>query len=395
MKTAILGGGASGLACAITLKTLCPDMDVTVYEKLPEAGKKLLATGNGRCNLTNAETDVSFYNGSSSILHTVLDGFDTQKCLRFFDTLGLLTAEEDGRIYPLSRNAASVRNVLLQELDRLEVPVVTDFAVRSVEKDGHEFVINGTVRADFAVMALGGKAASMHGTDGDGYRILKQLGVRYSPISPALVQLTTDGPTAGELKGVRVHGVISLFRESGALVAQETGEILFTDYGLSGIAAMQLSGDSAVLAKTEHPYVTLDLCPQLSADELKLYLEDRADRCNNQPRTALLTGLLNDRVAEAVIKEAGTAPAALADTIKAFRFPVTGTKGFKDAQVTRGGVPGDELNEHSLESRRIPGLFFTGELLDADGLCGGYNLHFAWGSGIYAAKEIAQHASNP
>jgi len=336
MKTAILGGGASGLSCAIELKRRCPDADVIVYEKLDAPAKKLLATGNGRCNLSNREVDVSCYNGDSSLLYTVLEPFGTKECLRFFDSLGLITTEEDGRLYPQSMSAASVRDVLLQEVDRLGIPVITGFQVESIEPQEHGYRINGTESADFVVLALGGKAAAMHGTDGDGYRILKTLGVRYAPISPALVQLVTENPDAEALKGTRVRGTISLHREDGVLLAQEDGEIQFTAYGLSGIAAMQLSGDAAVLTKTEHPFVTLDLCPGMTQGDLELYLEDRRKACAGRPASQLLTGLVQKNVSAAVLRTAdvdANADAAtvrdivlarIARTLKGWRFPVDG-----------------------------------------------------------------------
>ena len=402
----ILGGGASGIACAIAIKQLKPDSNVTVYEKLAEPGHKILAAGNGRCNLSNTNMDISFYNGDSSILYHVLSPFGTEQCTRFFESIGLVTTEEDGRIYPLSMNAASVRTVLLNEADRLGVKFKTNFKVSSLESSSGHFVINGSENADIVIFALGGKAAAVHGTDGDGYRILRDLGIRYAPISPALVQLTTESRKAAGLKGVRFRGDISLYTQSGELVGRENGEILFTDYGLSGIAAMQLSGDASVLSKTEHPTASLDLCTAMTQAELRLYLADRREALSMRPATELLPGILNEKIAAAVMKDAGISSDLLAgmledeeldklaDCIKHFDFTITGTKGFKDAQVTRGGVSAEELKDGSLQSIKIPGLFFCGEILNADGVCGGYNLHFAWGSGIQAAKEAVQYASH-
>lgn len=408
MRTVIIGGGASGLAAAITLKRACPEMDVVVLEKLDEPGRKLLATGNGRCNLSNTDIDISRYQGDSALLYPVLDAFGTEDCLDFFHSLGLLTTEEDGRIYPLSMNAATVRNVLLEEVSRLGVEVLTGFAAGSVEpgfrvteKDGDR-----SVSADYVLMALGGKADAAHGTDGDGYPILKQLGIRYAPISPALTALLLREDTR-PLKGIRFRGTASLRSSSGDLLAAESGELQFTDNGLSGIPAFQLSGDAAVLTKAGPISMTVDFCPNLPDVAVLSYLRDRASSCApDEPALRLLTGVVREPVARLLLRTGGIEAdtpvdrlgvqelANLAGLIKEYPFTVTGTKSFKDAQVTRGGVPAGELVDGALESRSVPGLWFSGELLNADGACGGYNLHFAWGSGILAAKEIAQRASH-
>lgn len=407
MKTVIVGGGASGLVAAITLKRNMPSMEVVVLEKLEEPAKKLLATGNGRCNLSNAEIDVSCYHGDSSTIYQVLNTFGTGDCLDFFHSLGLLTLEEEGRLYPFTMNAATVRDVLLQEADRLGVVFQTGFRVRSIEPG---FTLFGQdpasmpVSADYLLLALGGKAAAVHGTDGDGYPILKQLGIRYAPISPALTALLLDD-SVRPLKGLRVRGSASLY-DGEQLVAKETGELQFTENGLSGIPALQLSGDAAVLVKQGAPSLSLDFCPMLPDLAVLDYLRDRADVCRDGMVGELLTGLLQDRLAGFLLPRVGLSGdrtitslgiqdlANLAELLKACPFPVTGTRSFKDAQVTRGGVPAEELRDGSLESRNVPGLWFAGELLNVDGACGGYNLHFAWGSGILAAKEIAQRAEN-
>ena len=408
MKTVIIGGGASGLAAAVTLKRECPAMDVIVLEKLDVPGRKLLATGNGRCNLTNTDIAVGYYHGDSSLIYRVLNRFDLTDCLDFFHSLGLLTREEEGRVYPLSMNAATVRNVLLEEAQRLGVVFETGFAVGDlvpgftvIEKDGGR-----SVTADCVLLALGGKADAAHGTDGDGYPLLKNLGIRYAPISPSLTALLTD-PKVAPLKGLRFHGSASLEDARGNLVGKDDGELQFTENGLTGIPAFQLSGDAAVLAKNETPRVLLDFCPNLPDVAVLEYLRDRRSRSGpEEPVLCLFTGLLQEKLSRFLLEDAGLSPetpanrlgmqelADLAGLLKAWPLDVLGTKSFKDAQVTRGGVPAEELNEDSLESRRVPGLWFAGELLNVDGACGGYNLHFAWGSGILAAKEIAQRATH-
>ena len=388
MRTLIIGAGASGLAAAVTLKRSCPQMDVVLVEKLAEPGRKILATGNGRCNLSNTDLSVSCYHGDSSLIYSVLNRFGTEDCLDFFHSLGLLTLEEEGRLYPLSMNAATVRNVLLEEVERLGILVESDFAVGSIAP------------------SLGGKADAAHGTDGDGYPMLKRLGIRYAPISPALTALKTDDRIR-PLKGLRFRGSATLLDEKEQLIGKEEGELQFTDSGLSGIPAFQLSGDAAVLTKTQRLTALLDFCPNLPDLAVLDYLQDRMMQGTpDEPVLHLLTGLLQEKLARFLLGEFGMDAdtpvhrlsiqdlASLAEVIKGYRLTVTGTKSFKDAQVTRGGVPADELVEGSFESRTVQNLWFAGELLNVDGACGGYNLHFAWGSGILAAKEIAQRAQN-
>ena len=408
MRTLIIGAGASGLAAAITLKRSCPRMDVVLVEKLAEPGRKILATGNGRCNLSNTDISVSCYHGDSSLIYTVLNRFQTEDCLDFFHSLGLLTLEEEGRLYPLSMNAATVRNVLLEEVERLGINVESDFAVGSIapgftvtDKSGER-----TLHGDFVLLSLGGKADAAHGTDGDGYPLLKQLGIRYAPISPALTALKTDGRIR-PLKGLRVRGSATLLDGNEQLIGKEEGELQFTDNGLSGIPAFQLSGDAAVLTKTQRLTALLDFCPNLPDLAVLDYLQDRMMHGSpDEPVLHLLTGLLQEKLARFLLGELGMDAdtpvhrlgtqglASLAEGIKGYRLTVTGTKSFKDAQVTRGGVPADELVEGTFESSKVQNLWFAGELLNVDGACGGYNLHFAWGSGILAAKEIAQRAEN-
>lgn len=402
---AILGGGASGLAGAISLGRELEgsgiDHRIVVYEKLSTPAKKILVTGNGRCNLSNKDVDISRYNGDSALLSHVLGQFTTEDCIDFFHSLGLLIREEDGRLYPYSLHASSVRDVLLAECQRLSVVIKTESPLQTLECKGGHFIINGIDSADYVLFALGGKAAAAQGTDGDGYRILKSLGIRYAPISPALVQLKTGHPedlqVVKRLKGTRARVRISLHAEDGKLAGTEDGEILFTDYGISGIATMQLSSDANTM---KHPYLTIDFCPELRDVDVLQYLRDCTQIRPDRPAEDLLLGLLHRKIAREVLKRAKVSPdktnlktqdlVSVAEQVKAFRLDITGNRGFKEAQVTRGGVPAKELREHSLESRKVPGLFFSGEILNADGICGGYNLHFAWGSGILAGKEMAE-----
>lgn len=404
-KIAILGGGAAGLAAAITVARECPGASVFLYEKNPTLGKKLLATGNGRCNLGNGDLRPSCYHGDTTLVNHVLDRFTTEDSLAFFGSLGLSTLVEEGRIYPQTLAAASVQQVLVQEVERLGIHVISSFELSSLEPTETGFQINQTISADAVILALGGKAGAKYGTDGDVYRLLKSLNIRYQPIAPALVPLTVKEDLS-PLHGVRVRGSIQLETLQGTLLGKESGELQFTSECLSGIAVMQLSGMAAVLTKKEPLRAKLDLCPSLAENTLLSYLKERKTVCGKEPAEHLLVGILNQKMAATLLRISGigkdataleltdTHLAQLADAIKHFPLTVTGTKSYKDAQVTHGGVGADQLKEGSLESKDIPGLFFAGELLNVDGICGGYNLHFAWGTGILAAKEVVKFAAD-
>lgn len=401
----IIGGGASALACAIQLKRIKSDADVLVIEKLPVAAKKILATGNGRCNLSNTDISLDNYYGDKDIASLVISNFGTDECLDFFKSIGLITSSEEGRIYPLSRNASSVRELLISECENLGVKIITGSQVKSVyrEESGTEkddvkrfkgfkvLTDNETYTAHVCIMATGGKAAAMHGTDGDGYRMLKALGIRYEQIYPALVKIKTDkdNDITHLLHGVRVLGKV--YADG---LGCEVGEIQFTNGGVSGIAVMQFSGRIAKLtANGEQPLLHFDLCPDLSRDEICALLTSRSAENPSMSRDKLLMGIMNEKLAKAISKISSSDEDA-AEKIKNFTLTATGTDGYKDAQVTHGGVVSASLIPGTLQAKNVPGLFICGELLNVDGMCGGYNLHFAWGSGILAAKEAAEFDSN-
>lgn len=392
MKVAIIGGGASGLAAAITIKREKPEIDVTILEKLDTVGKKILATGNGRCNLSNFVIQEECYNGDHDIIHTVLDDFDAVGALEFFNSLGLKIRDEDGRLYPYSMNASNVVALLKREVTNLGVKIKTNCKVESLDSN---FIINGKTKYDAVILALGGKAAPQHGTDGDGYKLLKNLGIKYQPITPALVQVKV-AEDVKDLKGVRFKGVLFLRDEDDddeKPIKFQEGELLFTDYGISGIPAMQLSGDIAEMtARGEKPHLNICFTPDLGLSDINEYLENQVDSGKVGPE--ILYGILNEKLSKYIFDKNNGDLNHIALDAMSLEFTATGTNGYKDAQVTRGGVGQDELEEWSLMTKKVPNLFITGELLNVDGTCGGFNLHFAWGSGIKAGKEVADLAKN-
>lgn len=404
----VIGGGASGLAAAIeaarAFRQAGVPGQVTVLERLPRVGKKLLATGNGRCNLTNRFASPPDYFEAADFVRPALKRFSVDDTLSFFASMGLLCEEEEeGRIYPMSRQAASVLDVLRFEAERLGVVFHCDSRVESVQKtrDKPRFVINGSICADAVILACGGKASPQHGSDGSGYALLRALQIPVAEVFPSLVQITADPKRVKSLKGMRVHAVISLYEEKKQLASQR-GEIQFTEFGLSGIAAMQLSRFVS-REKQRQMEASLDLLPAFSSGEVADYLAARVQQNPALAAEHLLTGILPKRVGQVLLKQAGVEPlsrpigslrgaeiAAISDLLKDWRFSVTGTRGFSAAQVTMGGAQRSAFDPESMEALSTPGFYAAGEVLDVDAGCGGFNLQWAWSSGRLAGESAAE-----
>lgn len=404
----VIGGGASGLAAAIeaarAFRQAGVPGQVTVLERLPRVGKKLLATGNGRCNLTNRFASPPDYFEAADFVRPALKRFSVDDTLSFFASMGLLCEEEEeGRIYPMSRQAASVLDVLRFEAERLGVVFHCDSRVESVQKtrDKPRFVINGSICADAVILACGGKASPQHGSDGSGYALLRALQIPVAEVFPSLVQITADPKRVKSLKGMRVHAVISLY-EGKKRISSQHGEVQFTEFGLSGIAAMQLSRFVS-REKQRQMEASLDLLPAFSSGEAADYLAARVQQNPALAAEHLLTGILPKRVGQVLLKQAGVEPlsrpigslrgaeiAAISDLLKDWRFSVTGTRGFSAAQVTMGGAQRSAFDPESMEALSTPGFYAAGEVLDVDAGCGGFNLQWAWSSGRLAGESAAE-----
>lgn len=361
MTTIIIGAGAGGLACAIRLKQNNPDYKVTLLERMPIAGKKILATGNGRCNLSNINAEHC---------DIVID---------FFKSIGLVTrADEEGRIYPYSNQASTVVELLLSECNRLGVEIITGCTVIKISKNLSVVTDKGIFRANNVVVAAGGKAQKNLGSDGSGYELLKSLGHSITPLSPALVQLTSSSKYPRKLKGHRVKCNMSILLD-GETVKSEYGEVLFADYGLSGIVTMNLSDivSKNFLAKQpEKCHAALDLIPDMNENKVLEHLKKFSN----------LKGILGSELSAIIEKQADGDMAKMAALTKSWRLIITGTKGFDFAQITNGGAKLDEFDE--FQSKKIKGLYACGEVLDKQFMCGGYNLNFAWYSAITVADKI-------
>ena len=387
-RVIVVGGGAAGLSAAIAAAET--GHAVTVLERMPRVGKKLLLTGNGRCNLGHDGFDFSHYHGSVKQAERILADFDTREYFRRF---GLYTrTDSEGRIYPMSGTAASVLDALRFSAEQRGVQTICEKQVTGLApKHGAWTVFCGEQRftADRVILAAGGAAAPGCGTDGSLYPVLRKMGYQIVPPVPALCPVPTDPARVRALKGLRVRAAVSAVCV-GRILKQETGEVQFTENALSGICIFNLSRFAAEYGSRME--IALDLLPEIPAEETAPLLNGLLSQRGDLPAGDLLTGLLPKRIAETCIKQSGgscgdPASALSAETqgkltalLRDWRFPVTGTAKFAQAQVTAGGVAGACVTD-VLESRLHKGLYFCGELLDIDGDCGGYNLTWCWASG--------------
>ena len=407
MKTVtVLGGGCSGMIAAI--RAARGGARVLLLERKDRIGKKLLATGNGRCNLSNTDLALSrFHGGDRAFVAAVLSVFPAASAIDFFEELGIsCQVGEGGRIYPRSGQASAVLDVLRWELERLQVDVRTGYEVSEVARRGPGFVLalaaGGQLPAARLVLACGGMAGPQFGSDGSGLRLAAAMGQRIVEPLAALVPLRLRADFLRRLKGVSFEARGEV-RCGGEVLRSEEGEFLFTDSGISGPPVLQLSRCASVALKQgREPRIALDLFPATMLEELDSALEIRFRRQGGKTLSDGLVGLLNKRLIPVVLTAAGidyhaiscaemtgAARNALARLLKCWSLEISGTMPWPEAQVTAGGVDLHDVNPETLESRLVPGLFFCGEILDVDGDCGGFNLQWAWSSGWLAGLSAA------
>lgn len=395
----IIGAGASGMMCAIAAKQNNHSLRIALIEKNDRVGKKLLATGNGRCNLTNCHITPEHYFGSfQRQAGNIFAKYDSSFLLRYFSSLGLLaSSDHEGRVYPLSRQASSVLDVMRFSCERLGVEFFCGETVCSVRKQ-REFIIkskSGEWISDKLVIACGSKAAPKLGGSASGADILKNFGHTIVPFSPALCPLRVNSDVLKSLKGLRANGRVSLLHRDRA-VRSERGEIQFADTALSGICVFNLS-----LYARQGDRVTVDLFDDISESELfKLLIKNRS-LFSSLTIDNIFMGILQKRLAQAVLKILGFRDFSqicgavsknelkqIAEKVKKISFEITDTTGFEQAQCARGGVLGEEIDETSMQSKKMRKLYICGETIDLCGECGGYNLHFAFVSGIIAGEHL-------
>lgn len=397
MEVAIIGGGAAGMMAALTAAEWT-DSSVVLLERQSRLGRKLLATGNGRCNLSNLHCAPQHYHGRSpDFVCPALDAFGPEDTLAYFRRLGLLCrAEDSGRVYPLSDQANSVLDTLRLALEGFGVTVRTDCQVSAIAPQSSGFLLTtsaGTLFADKVIVTAGGAASPKLGGTRDGYQLLRSLGHRCTKLYPSLVQLRTDTTYTRALKGVRAEAAVTL-KNGQAVVTQQRGEVQFTDYGVSGPVIFELS--RAAVTEEGPLTLSLDLVESLSQSELVELLAEKQQLLPGLTLENLLTGVLHNRLGRTVLRYSGRKLtqsvselsrrdlAHIARSCKAFQLEVTGNQGLEHAQVTAGGLRTDQFYPETLESRCCPGLYAAGEVLDVDGDCGGFNLQWAWSSGRLA-----------
>ena len=434
---AVIGGGASGMMAAITAAE--EGARVILIEHKDRVGKKILSTGNGRCNFTNIHQEPLCYHSENPLFPWgIVEQFGARDAISFFLKLGVYSKNRNGYLYPNSDQASAVLDALRMETGRLGIEVRTGADCREIRpvKKGFELSLLVTepedgdaeqksaskkqkgkkkpasvqeravheeiIRADRVILSTGSKAAPVTGSDGSGYDLAKKLGHRIVPVLPALVQLRCEGSFFKSIAGVRVNGGVSVWSR-GECIARDTGEIQLTEYGISGIPVFQVSRYAArLLHEKKKAEAVLDFMTDFTEEQTGAFLSARAKTRPDKPAEMFLIGLFHKKLSDLWVrmseiprrKRAGDLSEneikRLVDLIKNFRVRITETNSFEQAQVCCGGVDTAEVNPETLESLYVPGLYFAGELLDVDGMCGGYNLQWAWSSGYVSGRCAAE-----
>ena len=397
---AVIGGGASGMMCAIRAAERHRDQKIVILEKSDRVGKKLLVTGNGRCNLTHIGAGAESYHGDGSqqLINILFKKYSADSVLRFFRMLGLLThTDSEGRVYPLSNQANSVLDVLRRRMAQLHIDELCNADIQSIQKaaDGYEIVTTDTrLIAKKLVIASGGKA-DYAGRESGSRELMRSLGLNMSKLSPSLSPVSVKSDLLRSLKGVRALAQVSLIK-NGKAVKAERGEVQFAENALSGICVFNLSREANVGGCE----ISLDLLPDFTEEQINKEIIKRISDNPIAPASEIFTGMFHKNLGLALLKASGIKPSTICKEIsdkeiKAlcrhvcdWRFPCTENRDFKKAQVTAGGVRLSEIDPYTFESKRHKGLYIIGEALDVDGDCGGYNLQFAFASGMCAGDRL-------
>lgn len=396
----VIGGGVSGMSAAITAAKA--GADVTILEQKERVGKKILSTGNGRCNFTNLYQEKECYRSDNAEFPwAVIQKFDETKVISFFEQLGIYAKNRNGYLYPNSDQATAVLDAFCMECRHQKIHIHTETKCLEIQPNSKGFRVktsNGIQRADAVILAAGSKAAPVTGSDGSGYELAKKLGHHLVPVLPALVQLRCAESFYKQVAGVRIQAKVSLYGDGNCL-AEDTGEVQLTNYGISGIPVFQVSRFAArALYEKKSVYAVLNFMPEQSSEELLDILRKRAQIRPEKTMAEFFVGLFHKKMAELWIKLSGISFQKkvgtlseqefqkLVSLIQNFRTEIKETNSFEQAQICCGGIDTREVNPDTLESKYIPKLFFAGEILDVDGICGGYNITFAVASGVIAGK---------
>lgn len=402
----IVGGGAAGMVAAISARR--QGAMVTVLERNPRVGKKLLATGNGRCNFTNINADMNCYSGNDpKFVYSALSAFTVEDTLRFFEKLGIQHKVEDlGKVFPMSGQASSMLDVLLYEMEQSGIQIICSAYVTDLEKKNKRFYIrteSGRIyEGDRVILAAGGKAMPSSGSDGNGLELAAKLGHRITDVFPALVQLMLDGKYFKRIDGVKFVGTAEVLYNKKTL-ARDRGDILFTNYGVSGPPILQISRKAGeLLNQQKQPLLKVVIMDEMGREELREIIKKRIQAGPAKPVDFSFVGLINKRLIPVVLIEAGIEdfkrPVSslsqfeieqITQILTDWRFRIRGTKSWPSAQVTAGGIDTREIHQETMESKLTEGLYLAGEIMDIDGLCGGFNLQWAWTSGYLAGQNAA------
>ena len=405
MRTiAVIGGGVSGMMAAITAAT--EGARVVLLEHNDRVGKKILSTGNGRCNFTNTHQEPICYRSDDPLFPwEVMRKFTAQDIISFFLSIGVYSKNRNGYLYPNSDQASAVLDAMRMELERLKIEVQTGVHCREIVpgKKSLRICTDGeTIKADRVILCTGSKAAPATGSDGSGYDMAKRLGHRIVPVLPALVQLRCAEDFYKSISGVRVNAKVSLYAD-GQWEAEDTGEVQLASYGISGIPVFQVSRyASRALYEKKTVTAVLDFMPDFKEEYFRAFLENRIQTRPEKTLEQFFVGLFHKKLADLwirlskiprtrnVVSLREEEICRLIRLIKHFEVKVTATNSFEQAQVCCGGVDTAEVDPETLESRIVPGVYFAGELLDVDGMCGGYNISWALSSGFTAGRSAAR-----
>ncbi len=403
-ELAIIGGGASGLSAAIEAKRESKktglDLKVTVFEHLNKPAKKILATGNGRCNFCNTDLNEKHYFGDNDLIKNVLSS-KYNDSIEFFKSMGILPYFENGRVYPRSEQATAVRDALIKTCEILNVKFSTECNIDEIKVKNDKFLISDN-EFDAVIIATGGNSQKSQGSDGSGYKLLKDSGHKITDISPALTALTVNDKSFKDLKGLRVKGNCALY-SGRKLLKEEYGEIQFTENAVSGIPVLNIShfaNDRKSL------YILLDICNEFSVNDLTKHFKECRYKSPILRTEEILSGLIPQKLSYYIMKKAGIKENTLASkltdkniemlvvTLKQLELKIDGVRDFNYSQVTKGGASASDFNTKTLMSKKQNGLFACGEILNVNGDCGGYNLHFAWTSGRLSGASAVKYLSN-
>lgn len=397
MDIVVIGAGASGLVAGIFAKD--NSNNVTVLERYEKSAKKILVTGNGRCNYWNEDFDNNhFYSENKDFIKKVNTLENRNKVLAFFKSIGIVPTIKNGYYYPMSKEASSVRNALLFEAKKRNINIINNIDVKAIKKENNKFILyfdNRSFTCDKVIIATGSN--SYYKEENLGYRLCNSLGHNIIEVLPSLVQLIGKEDFFKEWAGVRNNSKVGIYIDNN-LVKEESGEVMLTNYGISGICIFNLSGIAGRAIKdNKHVEIRINFLPEIN--NIKEFLEDRNNNLNDRILNDFFEGLINNKLINIILKRLNLnnkywnllteeEKELLIDNLVNFKLEITGTKSFSDSQVCSGGIDTKEINPSTFESKICSGLYIVGEVLDIYGDCGGYNLGFAWISGLVAGESV-------